>query len=337
MASVGIIANPASGKDIRRLVSKAWVISNQKKVNIVCSVLVGLHSTGIKKVYVMPDHFGIGSQAVQSLRGQIPELSSRVELLDLELSDSAFDSINAAEKMNELGINCLIVLGGDGTIRAASKGCGDVPLVPLSTGTNNVIPVFIEGVTAGLCAGYVASVDETQISDLCSRSKRLEVWVNDELVDISLVDISVIAGNFTGARAVWEASAVRQIAVTQASPTSIGLSAVVGMVWPISDEDEYGGLARITAGNNHSKLVSVPIGPSLVETIGGADFKKMELGVSYPIVDERPLVLALDGERELVLNAGDSACLVLKRNGPLVVNIERAMLQAASTGFFVSS
>ena len=34
MASIGVIANPASGKDIRRLVSYATTIDNNEKVNI---------------------------------------------------------------------------------------------------------------------------------------------------------------------------------------------------------------------------------------------------------------------------------------------------------------
>ena len=34
MTSIGIIANPASGKDIRRLVSYATTIDNNEKVNI---------------------------------------------------------------------------------------------------------------------------------------------------------------------------------------------------------------------------------------------------------------------------------------------------------------
>ena len=34
MPPIGIIANPASGKDIRRLLSHATVIDNNKKVNI---------------------------------------------------------------------------------------------------------------------------------------------------------------------------------------------------------------------------------------------------------------------------------------------------------------
>ncbi|WP_222927512.1 hypothetical protein [Biomaibacter acetigenes] len=35
MKSIGIIANPASGKDIRRLVAHATIIDNNEKVNIV--------------------------------------------------------------------------------------------------------------------------------------------------------------------------------------------------------------------------------------------------------------------------------------------------------------
>ena len=34
MSSVGIIANPASGKDIRRLVAHGTVFDNDEKVNI---------------------------------------------------------------------------------------------------------------------------------------------------------------------------------------------------------------------------------------------------------------------------------------------------------------
>lgn len=336
MVSVGIIANPASGKDIRRLVAKAWVVSNQKKANIVGSVLAGLHSTGVQKIYIMPDSFGIGTQAIHSLKGQIPDLSNRVELLDMDLDGSAADSINAAKRMKDLGVRCIIVLGGDGTTRVVSKGCGDVPLVPLSTGTNNVIPVFIEGVIAGLCSGYVAGLDGSILEHVCTRHKRLEVWVNDELADIALVDIAVNVGSHTGARAVWDTTAVRQIAATRASPANIGLSAVIGMMEPISVDDDYGGLATISVDEKSQKHVLVPLGSSLVESFGIANYNKMEFEKSYPIVDERPLVLALDGEREKVISPGDSTSIILRRNGPLIVDIERAMLRAASSGYFVT-
>jgi predicted polyphosphate/ATP-dependent NAD kinase len=41
---VGIIANPASGKDIRRLVSHATVVNNNEKVSIVRRLLLALYA-----------------------------------------------------------------------------------------------------------------------------------------------------------------------------------------------------------------------------------------------------------------------------------------------------
>ena len=48
--TVGIIANPASGKDIRRLVAYGTVFDNQEKVNIVRRVLLALSGTGVGRV-----------------------------------------------------------------------------------------------------------------------------------------------------------------------------------------------------------------------------------------------------------------------------------------------
>ncbi len=48
MSLVGIIANPASGKDIRRLVAFGSVFGNQEKVRIVRRVLLGLAAVGRK-------------------------------------------------------------------------------------------------------------------------------------------------------------------------------------------------------------------------------------------------------------------------------------------------
>jgi len=46
MTVVGIIANPASGKDIRRLVAHAATIDNRGKVSIVRCALIGLAEAG---------------------------------------------------------------------------------------------------------------------------------------------------------------------------------------------------------------------------------------------------------------------------------------------------
>ncbi|MBP2666785.1 MAG: kinase, partial [Firmicutes bacterium] len=44
MGIVGIIANPASGKDIRRLVAYGTIFDNQEKANIVRRLILSLAS-----------------------------------------------------------------------------------------------------------------------------------------------------------------------------------------------------------------------------------------------------------------------------------------------------
>ena len=44
---------------------------------------------------------------------------------------------------------CVAVMGGDCTCRVASKGLGEIPMIPVSTGTINVFPQRVEG-TLGL-------------------------------------------------------------------------------------------------------------------------------------------------------------------------------------------
>src|SRR5262249_14923015 len=102
----------------------------------------------------MPDAFGIVQRALHHLDGAPP-----TRPIELDLSDTESDSTCAATRLRERGVACLVTLGGDGTNRAVAKGCGEVPLVPLSTGTNNVFPQFMEGTIAGLAAGAIASGD----------------------------------------------------------------------------------------------------------------------------------------------------------------------------------
>ena len=64
--SVGIIANPQSGKDIRRLNAYGFLSNNYEKVNVIQRVLLGLDSVGIRRVYYLPEPFGIVEKACAS-------------------------------------------------------------------------------------------------------------------------------------------------------------------------------------------------------------------------------------------------------------------------------
>ena len=67
MASIGIIANSASGKDIRRLVAHATVFNNNEKANILERIIISAQELGVDKVIIMPDFYRMGSIVKNSL------------------------------------------------------------------------------------------------------------------------------------------------------------------------------------------------------------------------------------------------------------------------------
>ncbi len=87
MKPVGIIPNPASGKDIRRLVAYGSVFDNNEKVNIVRRVVLGLDAMGVKDVLFMPDYFGIGIRALEDLT-----VSVKTDFLDMPVNNNPEDS-----------------------------------------------------------------------------------------------------------------------------------------------------------------------------------------------------------------------------------------------------
>ena len=150
MACVGIIANPSSGKDIRRLVAHGSVFNNNEKVNIVRRVT----GIGRRRCGYGSDHARRFSHLLEG-PGQSQTIAT-VRELDMLVESNQSDTIRAAAQMCDQGVDCIVSLGGDGTNRALAKACGAVPLLPLSTGTNNVFPYMLEGTLAGLAAGIVA-------------------------------------------------------------------------------------------------------------------------------------------------------------------------------------
>ncbi|MBI3328676.1 MAG: NAD(+)/NADH kinase, partial [Nitrospinae bacterium] len=225
-----------AGKDIRRLVAYGSRIDNQEKVHIVRRMLLGLESAGADDVLFMPDPYNTGLKALQGIHRP---LRLRVRLLDMEVLGSALDTLRATRRMCAAGAQCLMVLGGDGTNRVVAKASGVVPLVPVSTGTNNVFPRTIEGTVAGLAAGlYARHVRDLQ--GVVLSTKRLEILCEGELRDIALVDVAVSAQQFVGARALWEVATIQELFLTQGTPMNIGLSSIAGWRFPIDAQDEQG-------------------------------------------------------------------------------------------------
>ncbi|MDR1649525.1 MAG: NAD(+)/NADH kinase [Synergistaceae bacterium] len=328
MASIGIIANPASGKDIRRLVSYATVIDNNEKVNIVKRIVLAAQGYGVDTVYVMPDSFMMGAKVSDELTA---EGSLRIDyrMLEMRIRADASDSTEAARKMSELGVGCVVVLGGDGTSRAVAKGIADVPVIPVSTGTNNVYPTMLEGTLAGVAAAVTALSPDPKRT--CVHDKRIEVYRNGKFSDIALVD-AVFSDNLCiGARAIWHSGSIRKIVVTRSHPASIGFSAAVGVLEIVAPEDDFGYAIELGAG---STTVKAPIAPGIVERITLSDARRYDLGAKFAQEIDKNCTIALDGERELQIDAGEKVEFCVDRTGPWRVDIRKTLERAHADGFF---
>ena len=322
--AVGIIANPAAGKDIRRLVAQGRFVTNQEKVNILRRVLAGIESVGIRRVVFMPDMSRLGHG---SLDGSTQGLS--VEFADILVTNKEIDSTRAAEAMRDQGVGCIVTLGGDGTNRAVAKGAGDVPIVPISTGTNNVFPQMMEGTVAGIAAGVVAS-GSVDLEQVTRRSTALEVSIDGTARDSALVDVAVSTHRFIGARALWDIDTISELFLARTDAGAIGLSAIGSRLRP-SDGSERSAV-HVALGAGGGK-VDAPIAPGLVTTVPVSSWKLMDVGEPVEI-GLRPCTVALDGERALSVGAERSAHVTLRDNGPLVVDVERSIREATRLGVF---
>ena len=323
MSYVGIIANPAAGKDIRRIVAQGRFVPNHEKVNILKRVLSGLDAVGVERVTFMPDTGNLGSGALAGM-----ELALDAEFVKMHVFHEQNDTYRAAAAMREADVGCIITLGGDGTNRAVARECGDVPIVPISTGTNNVFPAMMEGTIAGLAAGVVArgivSPDEATL-----RHTRLEVYVDGEFKDIALVDLAVSRERYVGARAIWDMTTLSELFLTRAEPTSIGLSAIGAQLKRIAPDEDAGLHIRLGDGGATTRA---PVAPGLVQDIAVSEWRVID-SESQPVeVALRPATIALDGERAFSLSPKARVEVRLSLDGPRVVDPDRALEIAARTG-----
>lgn len=324
MSYVGIIANPASGKDIRRLVSHASVYTNEEKINIIQRILLGLDALGVEQADIMPDYYGLGKQALARIR----LANTAAGILEMPVSGTARDSMIASALFLEKGADCLIVLGGDGTHRVVTKGCGSIPIVPVSTGTNNAFPVMVEGTIAGLACGLVAQKLVDPVSTII-QNPRLEVFINHQLADIALVDVVTSKDDWIGCKAIWDPDKLLDIVVARIRPGHIGLSAIGGCLQNVEPDGACGLHVEIGPGN--IKLLA-PIGPGLIRSVEVRDFHRVQPGKEVILSPAKSI--ALDGEREIELSPGAEVSVRLSEHGPWVVDLDRCFIEASANGVF---
>ena len=127
---VGIIANPVSARDIRRIISHAGSLQITDRANIVLRILAGLAAAGVTDVVMMPENAGIRvhlNRAMMRARNAGEARFPALDFLQMNVTGQAEDSAHAARLMRRMGVAAIVVLGGDGTHRVVVSGCGGVP------------------------------------------------------------------------------------------------------------------------------------------------------------------------------------------------------------------
>jgi predicted polyphosphate/ATP-dependent NAD kinase len=326
MSSVGIIANPNSGKDIRRLVAHGSSFDNNEKISIVRRVLLGLDALGVERVHYMPEGYAIVARAAETVK-----LSFELLVLPMAALGVPADSTEAGQRLADLGVGCLVTLGGDGTNRVAAKGCGDLPLVAISTGTNNVFPRMVEATLAGLAAGLVAT-GAVPDAVVLHRHPWLDIYLDGKLHDRALIDVVTTRHTWIGTRALWDPAHLSEIVLSRVTTSALGTCSLGGLLFPEAHGSRHG--AHLVLGPSE-RTVLAPLAPGLLCPISVAAARLLVPGERVQLAVE-PCTVALDGEREFeLIRPGHLLEVELNPTGPRVVDIDATLRAAARRGVFV--
>ncbi len=280
---------------------------------------------GADRLIFMPDRSGMAVSVILKLQSE----GINAELADFNPIGKMADTVKFAQLMKDLGVGCIIAIGGDGTSRAVSKEIGDIPLMPISSGTNNAYPYMTEGTAGGIAAAGVAS-GKYSLDECCIKDKRIEIYVNDEFRDIALVDAVVTRVCYVGAKAVQNMEDVVAIVVTRCNPHSIGFSGIVGTRCIVKDTDNYGVAMEVHTGDSYI----VPFTSGMLGVLKSTEPLMITEGQSYTMTADFAGSVALDGEREVIFSSGDKISLKVIRNGPRRILIEKTCETMLRNGAF---
>jgi len=288
--------------------------------------VIGAVAAGIERVLLTRDLFRISENAVDTLGIQVD-----LCFLDLERTSTPRDTELAARAMRSQGCGALVVLGGDGTSRVVARAWQDAPLVPLTTGTNNVFPLRCEATVGGAAAGLVAS-GRLALEEVAQPAKLVHVEIDGEPDDLALVDVAFLVDDRVGNYLPFDPDRIRRIVLARAEPAAVGMSPVGGLLEPCHAEDDFGVEVQCDGHGGRRPLLA-PLSPGLYRTVPVTDVRRIALD---EVVEIRgPGILAFDGDRERTLPAGCTARLRVRRDGPRVIDVDRALELAARRGLQV--
>ncbi|PGH54267.1 acetoin catabolism protein X [Azospirillum palustre] len=334
---VGIVANPVSARDIRRVVANATSLQIADRANILLRVLAALHACGIRDVLMMPENGGIRAHVERGMmraRSRGEDIYPALHTVSMPVTGTVADTHRATAEMRRAGVSALVVLGGDGTHRAVAAECGTVPIAGISTGTNNAFPEHREPTITGLATG-LAVTGRVPPHIAFAANKRIDVSLASgttgaTVSEMALVDVALVTERYIGARALWRTENFRELYVTFADPEVIGMSAIAGLLEPVGRDESGGLMVRLSPDGASRKgitTLNAPIAPGMMARVGVTDWRRMPAGVAF-VPEVTAGSVALDGERELSFSERDRLSLTLRDDAFRTVNVAAVMRHA---------
>jgi hypothetical protein len=316
-----------SGRDVRRLLGRAGHDTPDAKRNQLERAAIGAALAGVTKILWTPDVFRVSERALEHL--PIEAVRERLDLGRPETRPS--DTLRTVEAMRKAGCGALLVLGGDGTNRLVAQAWPDAPIVPLSTGTNNVFPQLVEPTLAGAAAGLVAS-GRIPLADAARRATCVRVRTRDGRESIALVDAALLVGEHVGSLLALDPARLRLLVLARAEPASVGLSPLGGLAEPCGAADDFGVELRCVGPGEGGRALLAPISPGVYRTALVASVRRLALGETLEA--RGPGVIAFDGDRSLELAPGERVELAVLRDGPFVIDVAKTLALAAARGLY---
>jgi hypothetical protein len=309
-------------------VAAAGSVTVEDKANVVRRVVRGAREAGARPFMVHHDSHRIIRRATETMRD--------VELswIDMDLTFTEEDTVAAVAAMRAADCAVVVVIGGDGTNRAAARAWPDLPVVPLSTGTNNAFSIMVEATVAGAACGHLAT-GRCRLGDVARMAKVVRVTPRgaDLPDDLALVDAVAVDDPYVGSFELFDPATLRVAVVTRAEPTAVGFAGVAGLVEPVGPDEAGGLLLRFGPVADCARVVRGPTAPGHYDDLGLVEVRRLAEGEE--VVVSGPLLLAFDGERKRRLVAGEEVVLVIRRDGPRVVDVAAVMSRAAADGAYL--
>ncbi len=301
---VGLIANPVSSKDIRRLTGLARVVDVEEKANLVARLLVGIGSVPGVSILALDDQAGLVRRATRLAGEHGPE----VGYIPIEVIGTEADTRAGAAYLAGHDARALVTVGGDGTVRAAAEGWPEAPLIPVAAGTNNAFALNDEPTVTGLAAGLAV----TGPSGAFSPTTAIAVQTTEGEA-LAVIDAVVVRDRWVGAGAIWDPHQLVEAFVSSSRRTAVGVASISAALGPLRS----GHARRITFGG--STTVRAVFGPGVVLDIPVADHQDLPQGAEVHLAETAGLI-ALDGERRLPAVDG----VVRPVPGPSVLDLAAA-------------